>query len=48
MKEISNISIRDELVAGLGVKVEVVPEGNPLTERLTAAVNPPVGVMVTV
>jgi hypothetical protein len=34
--------------AGLGVKVEVVPDGSPLMVKVTGELNPPVRVMVTV
>ena len=40
--------IADEAVAGLGLKLAVAPPGNPLTVKITAAVNPPEGVMLTV
>jgi hypothetical protein len=40
------VSVEDPL-AGFGVKVPVVPVGNPLTLKVTAPVKPPVGLMVT-
>src|SRR2546428_4844404 len=39
--------IVEEAVAGLGLKLAVAPPGNPLTLRVTAAVKPPEGVMLT-
>jgi hypothetical protein len=38
----------EELVAGFGLKLPLAPEGSPRTERLTAELNPPEGVIVTV
>lgn len=38
----------EEIVAGFGLKLPVVPEGRPLTEKVTAELNPLVGLMVTV
>src|SRR2546428_217631 len=38
----------EEAVAGLGLKLAVAPPGNPLTVKVTAAVKPPEGVMLTV
>ena len=38
----------EELVAGFGLKLPVVPEGRPLTDKLTGELNPPLGVIVTV
>lgn len=38
----------DVVVAGLGLKEPVAPEGRPLIERVTGELNPPDGVMVTV
>ncbi len=35
-------------LAGLGLKLAVAPPGNPLTLKVTAAVKPPEGVMLTV
>src|SRR5947209_2045375 len=37
----------EEAVAGLGLKLAVAPPGNPLTPKVTAAVKPPEGVMLT-
>src|SRR2546428_10826550 len=39
--------IVEEAVAGLGLKLAVAPPGNPLTAKVTAAVKPPEGVMLT-
>ena len=39
--------IVEEAVAGLGLKLAVAPPGNPLTPKITAAVKPPEGVMLT-
>src|SRR2546428_524206 len=39
--------IVEEAVAGLGLKLAVAPPGNPLTLKVTAAVKPPEGVMLT-
>src|SRR5437870_9857300 len=39
--------IVEEAVAGLGLKLAVAPPGNPLTPKVTAAVKPPEGVMLT-
>src|SRR2546422_10041426 len=39
--------IVEEAVAGLGLKLPVAPPGNPLTLKVTAAVKPPEGVMLT-
>src|SRR5437899_1392877 len=39
--------IVEEAVAGLGLKLAVAPPGNPLTVKITAAVKPPEGVMLT-
>ena len=38
----------EELVAGFGLKLELLPAGKPLTESVTEALNPPVRVIVTV
>lgn len=38
----------EEVVAGFGLKAPVVPDGKPLTERVTAELKPLVGWMVTV
>ena len=40
--------IVEEAVAGLGLKLAVAPPGNPLTLKVTAAVKPPEGVMLTI
>src|SRR2546422_2516590 len=40
--------IVEEALAGLGLKLAVAPPGNPLTVKITAAVKPPEGVMLTV
>ena len=37
----------DEPVAGFGLNAPVAPVGNPLTLKLTGALNPPTGVMFT-
>src|SRR2546421_7680757 len=39
--------IVEEAVAGLGLKLAVAPPGNPLTLKVTTAVKPPEGVMLT-
>ena len=39
--------IAEEAVAGLGLKLAVAPPGNPLTLKVTTAVKPPEGVMLT-
>lgn len=41
-----SVLVPDPLGTGLVLKVPVTPDGNPLTERLTAEENPVVGVMV--
>jgi hypothetical protein len=41
------VSVED-VVAGFGLKAPVVPEGRPLTENVTAELNPLVGLMITV
>jgi hypothetical protein len=38
----------DEFVAGFGLKLDVQPDGKPVTERLTGALNAPLLVTVTV
>ena len=38
----------EDVVAGLGLKLPVVPEGRPLTESCTVELKPPVGLIVTV
>jgi hypothetical protein len=38
----------EEVVAGFGLKLPVVPEGKPLTENVTAELKPLVGLIVTV
>jgi hypothetical protein len=38
----------EEVVAGSGLKLAVVPEGRPLTESCTVELKPPVALMVTV
>ena len=38
----------DEVVAGLGLKLPLAPDGRPLIDRLTAELNPLVRVIVTV
>ena len=40
--------IVEEAVAGLGLKLAVAPPANPLTLKVTAAVKPPEGVMLTI
>ena len=40
--------IVEEALAGLGLKLAVAPPGNPLTLKVTAAVKPPEGAMLTV
>ena len=40
--------IVEEAVAGLGLKLALVPAGKPAALRLTAAVKPPEGEMFTV
>lgn len=44
------VTVRVELpeVRDAGLKVPVAPAGNPLTERFTVPLKPPVGVTVTV
>jgi hypothetical protein len=42
------VSVEEAAVAGLGLKAPVVPAGRPETDRVTAAVKPPVRVMSTV
>jgi hypothetical protein len=37
-----------EVVTVAGLKLAVIPEGTPVTVKLTVPVKPPVGVMVTV
>src|SRR2546427_6895278 len=39
--------IVEEALTGLGLKLAVTPPGNPLTLKVTAAVKPPEGVMLT-
>src|SRR5207302_62765 len=39
--------IVEEALAGLGLKLAVAPPGNPLTLKVTTAVKPPEGVMLT-
>jgi hypothetical protein len=36
------------VVAGLGLKLPVAPEGRPVTLKFTGAAKPPLGVIVTV
>ena len=38
----------EDVVAGSGLKLPVVPEGRPLTESCTVELKPPVGLIVTV
>ena len=38
----------EDVVAGLGLKLPVVPEGRPLTESCTVELKPPVALIVTV
>ena len=38
----------EEAVAGFGLKFPVVPDGRPLTEKVTDELKPLVGLMVTV
>jgi hypothetical protein len=38
----------DEVVAGLGLKLPLAPEGRPLIDKLTGELNPLVCVIVTV
>ena len=38
----------EEVVAGFGLKLPLVPEGRPLTEKVTAELKPLVGLIVTV
>ncbi len=38
----------EEVLVGFGLKLPVVPEGNPLTDRVTGELNPFVGFTVTV
>jgi hypothetical protein len=38
----------EEVVAGFGLKLPVVPEGRPLTERVTGELKPLLGLIVTV
>ena len=38
----------EDVVAGLALKLPVVPEGRPLTESCTVELKPPVALMVTV
>ena len=38
----------EEVVAGFGLKFPVVPDGRPLTEKVTGELKPLVGLMVTV
>ena len=42
-----NVSV-EEVVAGFGLKFPVVPDGSPLTEKVTGELKPLVGLMVTV
>ncbi len=41
------VSVED-VVAGLGMKLPVVPVGRPLTDIVTPELKPPVGLIVTV
>ncbi len=41
------VSVED-VVAGFGLKLPVVPAGRPLTDIVTAELKPPVGLIVTV
>jgi hypothetical protein len=36
------------VVAGLGLKLPLAPDGRPVTVKVTGALNPPLGVIVTV
>ncbi|HAF14620.1 MAG TPA: hypothetical protein DCK99_13170 [Blastocatellia bacterium] len=38
----------EEVVAGFGLKFPVVPDGRPLTEKVTGELKPLVGLIVTV
>jgi hypothetical protein len=38
----------DELLAGFGLKLELLPDGKPLTERVTEALKPPLRETLTV
>ena len=42
------VSVEEAAVAGFGLKVPLAPVPRPLTENVTAPVNPPVLVMLTV
>ncbi len=42
------VSVEEVPEDGLGLKAPVAPAGRPLTDRLTAAVTPPVRLMLTV
>jgi hypothetical protein len=42
------VSVVLVVVAGFGLKLPLAPEGRPPTVKLTGAVKPPVGVIVTV
>jgi hypothetical protein len=44
----ATVSVEEAPVAGFGLKVPVTPVPRPLTENVTAPVNPPDLVMLTV